>query len=235
MTGSTSFDDVVAKTDDPVFLPGELLTAATAGVGAAAITTDEVSAILAEAQRRLIASLPADASVEALVLSVNVEVADLGGLVLARVVGNTIFIDADAAGHVWFVDATPADDSEFESGVGDGLVAPPSSDAYGRMDLLSALMHELGHVAGLDHNDAGEAGLMSESLYAGSRLSDTAESEGDDLAATYPVNPFLLYASYLLSDSHLLIDVQGLNNWRLMPSNSHTDEWRLSCIDCLRH
>jgi hypothetical protein len=172
--GSSSFDDVEVKTDDPVFLTGQLLTAATAGAGATVIAADEVRAVLAEAQRRLIASLLGDSSAEALVLGVNVEVVDLGGLVLARVIGNTIFIDDDAAGHGWFVDATPSDDSEFDIRAGDGLKAAPSSDAYGRMDLLSALTHELGHVAGLTHDDG--FAFMSSVLEAGVRLAPTGSA-----------------------------------------------------------
>jgi hypothetical protein len=42
-------------------------------------------------------------------------------------------------------------------------------DADGRMDLLTVVMHELGHVIGFDDVDADDADLMSETLDAGTR------------------------------------------------------------------
>lgn len=68
-------------------------------------------------------------------------------------------IDADAAGHGWFLDPTPALDEEFDS-AGDSSMT--------QMDLLTAIMHEMGHVLGFDH---GEAGLMFEALASGRRQS----------------------------------------------------------------
>ena len=38
---------------------------------------------------------------------------DLKGQALAQTVGRVVMIDLDAAGHGWFIDATPADDKEF--------------------------------------------------------------------------------------------------------------------------
>src|SRR5262249_9525105 len=53
-------------------------------------------------------------------------------------------------------DATPWEDSEFST--------PGDQGEQNRMDLLTVLMHELGHVLGLDHDDDG---VMGESLAAG--------------------------------------------------------------------
>lgn len=75
-----------------------------------------------------------------------------------------IWIDRDAAGWGWFVDPTPAESSEF--------LLPGDRDQQNRMDLLTVVMHELGHVLGFDH-DASD-NLMSESLLPGVRRLPTA-------------------------------------------------------------
>src|SRR5262249_41538995 len=84
---------------------------------------------------------------------------DLPGATLGLASGQTIWLDGNAAGWGWFVDRTPWEDSEFTT--------PGDQGEQGRMDLLTVLMHELGHVLGLDH-DAG--GVMAETLSPGTRL-----------------------------------------------------------------
>jgi len=73
------------------------------------------------------------------------------------------------------VDQTPADDAEFADPDGDGLYsAVDGSSAEGRMDLLTVVLHEIGHVLGMSHAESGDTPLMSETLTAGDRaLIDT--------------------------------------------------------------
>jgi hypothetical protein len=117
----------------------------------------------------------------ALLRFVDVRVADLDGLRLGQAFGNTITLDVNAAGHGWFLDPTPQDNSEFHS------VNPPSeirnpqspalllaagdSAAAGHMDLLTVVPHELGHVLGLadDYSDPTSADLMTGWLDVGLR------------------------------------------------------------------
>jgi hypothetical protein len=61
---------------------------------------------------------------------VQIVVADLGGNVLAQTSGNTIYIDDDAAGAGWFIDATPRRNEEFAVAA-DGLAALDGSEAAG--------------------------------------------------------------------------------------------------------
>src|SRR5205814_141731 len=83
--------------------------------------------------------------------------------------------DADAAGYGWFVDPTPADDSEFAVPTAFGLGAGAGSPAAGRMDLLTVVMHELGHVIGLDSHSGGDpADLMAAYLGTGDRRRPSA-------------------------------------------------------------
>ncbi len=85
-----------------------------------------------------------------LLSAVQVTVADLQGLHLGASRPGFVSLDADAATTGWFIDETPASDEEFAS---EGrMVANPGSLAVNRIDLLSTVMHELGHQLGLEDN-----------------------------------------------------------------------------------
>ncbi len=95
----------------------------------------------------------------------------LVGDVLGQFNGRVITIDDDAAGYGWFVDLTPRINEEFRFDSIDSIYrAWGGCTSENRMDLLSALMHELGHAAGLEddlNSDASD--LMSETLMLGVR------------------------------------------------------------------
>jgi len=107
---------------------------------------------------------------------VTIVIVDLPGSQLASTTGNTVYLDHDAAGWGWFVDTTPLDSSEFSEENG-RLLASSTSLASGRIDLVSVLMHELGHVAGLEHT---EEGLMSAIILPGERLIDWESDTYDE-------------------------------------------------------
>jgi membrane-associated phospholipid phosphatase len=89
---------------------------------------------------------------------IDVHIADLGGLTLGQAANGAIVLDDNAAGWGWFVDRTPRNDSEFTRRGNQG--------EKNRMDLLTVLTHEVGHLLGYDH-EAG--GVMRETLDAGLR------------------------------------------------------------------
>ncbi|MES2441059.1 MAG: Ig-like domain-containing protein [Verrucomicrobiota bacterium] len=78
------------------------------------------------------------------------EISDLQTLHLGQASGDRIQISRQAAGNGWFIDATPADDAEFpRNGSGSRHTAAAGEAALGRVDLLTTLMHEMGHSLGL--------------------------------------------------------------------------------------
>jgi hypothetical protein len=101
-------------------------------------------------------------------------VADLSGVTIGEETSGHITIDIDAAGHGWFVDPTPSDNSEFThaaNAASTDLYTDPSNAAAGHLDLLTAVAHEMGHVLGLaDSTDANDANdLMFIDLVDGER------------------------------------------------------------------
>ncbi|HMC63546.1 MAG TPA: hypothetical protein VKI65_01260, partial [Gemmataceae bacterium] len=94
---------------------------------------------------------------------IDIHIADLAGATLGIASGNTIYLDATAAGWGWFIDPTPADDSEF--------TMPGNQGEMNRIDLLTVLEHELGHILGYQHT---ATGLMNDTLAAGIREMPTA-------------------------------------------------------------
>ncbi len=82
---------------------------------------------------------------------VQFRIADVSGPVLGQVIGNTILADRDAAGRGWFTDSTSASDSKLGNFdlLGE-MCAPLSSPAVGTMDLLSAVLGDVGHVPGFE-------------------------------------------------------------------------------------
>jgi hypothetical protein len=118
------------------------------------------------------------------------EIADLGSLTLGQAIGTTVLIDDNAAGFGWFVDTSPSDDVEFEGKI--------DSEVETRIDLLTVVMHELGHILGYDDviseysND-----LMNSTLEAGARQLDIEASKmiplltDDEITFYYSFNNLL--------------------------------------------
>lgn len=142
--------------------PGQpLRLAGPSGHGAPALIGAEAAGVLDAALGRWGAAGLATGQLA----GVQLEITDLPGDLLGLAEGQTVYLDRDAAGHGWFVDPTPHDDAEFAGG---RAVDPQAVD---RIDLLSVVAHELGHLAGeADRHDPSEADdVMFESLARGAR------------------------------------------------------------------
>jgi len=135
----------------------DALRAATAAPGRVtqSLRGNQVQPLLTEALARWQA-----AGVDTSALNgVDVHIADLGGRTLGRAANGVIVLDDNAAGWGWFVDRTRRSDSEFTRRGNQG--------EKNRMDLLTVLEHEVGHLLGYDH---ASGGLMQETLTAGTRV-----------------------------------------------------------------
>jgi hypothetical protein len=133
--------------------------------------TDEHLADIVQGAIARLADAGADPGLLAQLSTVKVEFAHLGNgyLGIVDTPNNRILLDDNAAGYGWFVDATPDKDDAFattQARTGN-LLAGPDSAAFGRMDLLSAVVLELTQLAGLDqtisglHNVTLETGVRS--------------------------------------------------------------------------
>src|SRR5262249_4025678 len=105
------------------------------------LTEEQLQGIVQAAIARW-AAAGLDGSRLATLQQVQFQIADLGGsgaLGLTGLGSRLVTLDATAAGHGWFVDATPLDDSEFALAGGLEGRALAGSGAEGRMDLLTVV------------------------------------------------------------------------------------------------
>lgn len=97
---------------------------------------------------------------------VTIQVIDLQGDTLGHVISNTIYIDTNAGGYGWFIDTTPFDHSEFVYSSELTLIALDDGPASNQIDFWTVIMHELGHILGVDH---ATEGVMQKTLDPGVR------------------------------------------------------------------
>lgn len=180
---------------------------------------------------------PLAAAQLALLNQATITIADLADGYLALTLGTTITLDTDAAGYGWFIDPTPLTNEEFVSGAlivnRDSLneldasqavngsritsagaspwqfIATPDGPAAGKIDLMTVLMHELGHVMGLGHVSSAVDGtrLMAGSIDPGIRrlpssldvgLSGSGTSiDSDHSTLSMDHSPLEVWAPYL--------------------------------------
>lgn len=144
------------------------------------LTSEAVDPVLEAAKEQVAAG--ADSSTSDLLSDVKVEIVKLSGNQLARAdsTTNTIYLDVNAAGWGWYIDATPDSNTEFDA-TSDPRIFSASllSPAAGQIDLLTVLLHELSHLLGDEH--VSDASLMDPVLDPGERkLTDSDQMDATD-------------------------------------------------------
>ncbi len=139
------------------------------------VTAAELGPIVAAAKERWVASGQLDAVQLDRLARADVSIGVLMGGLVGLTTDESVTIDARAAGFGWFVDPTPLDDGEFVVH-GNELVARGGLRALRQMDLLTVVMHELGHVAGYDEDEWSDGSVMEPAIAPGIRRLPLSEA-----------------------------------------------------------
>ena len=101
----------------------------------------------ADTATSLLGSLGVDPS------DITLNLADLPNGAVGQTTGTSITLDTNAAGHNWFIDPTPGANEEYlPTSNPNQWQARAGTAAYGKMDMLSVLLHEYGHALGIEHS-----------------------------------------------------------------------------------
>ncbi|MDO9175237.1 MAG: matrixin family metalloprotease, partial [Actinomycetota bacterium] len=139
----------------------------------------------------------------------DVRISDLSTGIVGQTALNTIYVDRTAAGNGWYVDSTPADDAEFNvDGPGYLAWAPEGTSANDGIDLLTVLMHEIGHQLGFPHDGTVDS-LMRASMAEGMRV--TTPYSGDP--ALIPNEPYLGQAGAQDDQTAILAGLVEFGSW----------------------
>ncbi len=175
-----------------------------------AISGAQLASIAAAAAQRL--EMQLGSRVETIMAGMSIKVANLPAGMLGETTGNTILIDNDGGGYGWFVDATPGDDAEFlPTATATTLAAQPGSAAADRVDLLTTVMHEMGHVLGYDHSSSLDLmyptlPLGERRLLAGAAAASTSQSLGSQSSTS----------NNLVDDLFASLGEDGKREWSLV-------------------
>lgn len=153
--------------------------ASVVAVAGADLQPEDLAPIIHQARTIWTSTVNLDESQVAILDAITPAIADLSGSTLAGISDSQLFLDVNAAGYGWFVDSTPGGSGEFGQEISrNALQAGPSSQATDRIDLLTVVLHEMGHALGYDDLNPADFpnALMSQELGTGTRRLPVSET-----------------------------------------------------------
>ncbi len=217
----------------------QMLRAATVGPGGLALQPQLLPAVVEAAISRWQVVGISDDQLATL-RRAHVTISDLPSDAIGRVVGGSIVLDHDAAGHGWFVDSTPSDSSEFLLDAASNQFTADDPSSLARVDLVTALIHEFGHMLGLpDVSDP--SNVMHSALDVGVRripTSNTNRSESLDVNGDNIVSALdaLMVINHLHQQSRPSVDGQSLGVGPAVAESVYLDtsgDYRVTTLDAL--
>ncbi len=154
----------------------------------ATITTADLAPVVSAAISRLENAGLDPAAAQALA-DTHFVVQDLAPGLLGLASDGVVYLDDNAAGVGWFIDPTPSSDEEFSNQTPNGLLG-----ASPGVDLLSVVLHELGHTLGLGDLPADQVpgSMMTGTLAPGIRRLPDDQTLDDVFAGDTLWNGLLL-------------------------------------------
>ncbi|MGP6087157.1 LEPR-XLL domain-containing protein [Antarctobacter jejuensis] len=232
LDGTASFDNFRLETDDArlAIEVVETLHASQIGTGGDALDLQETDALMDEAIRRMTLTMGLTQSQVSQLQGIDLTIADLDGSLLATYGEGLITLDIDGAGMGYFVDETAQADEEFTK---DGE-ARDDSDASGRYDLLTILMHEMGHALNLADTSL-EHDLMGGFLDPSQRLGliDPANKDNAPAGGSASGNGDAAYYdprvdAMVTEDEALLLDsVDDIESDQIVPTGNGQNKGRV--------
>jgi hypothetical protein len=180
------------------------------------LTQGELSSVVAAAIAQWAAAGASPEQIAAL-QHVTYDVGTTPGGWLAQSSTGHVTVSSDAAGFGWFVDPTPLDSAEFTQSLSaTHLVTDPAGAPAGQMDLLTAVMHEMGEQLGLQDtfSSTDRDGLMFVALTTGERRLPGA----DDVAAATAAEQSGAAAAQTVASGQTVTGTSGADSFVMDPS-----------------
>jgi PKD domain/Bacterial Ig domain len=99
----------------------------------------------------------------------------------------TLTLDINGNNQGWFIDTTPGDNSEFDKQLTSTAYQATNSPATGKYDLLTVILHELGHIQGIIKGNSAFDANVKNNTFIGNGFTATLTPDGSHLDNTlYP-------------------------------------------------